>query len=175
MSSEYVKKKKGREEGRKEGLESGYSPKEELSRPGGPIRPFSFLPKRRPMDDLMLFFLGALCRESGVPSLSEQDRVRADHIWDAPSHPNSFSMPISSSQAIPSLSHPLTLLTFPVGGPHLPGIQPAVPRLGSFSQVGQSEEWEVGCLLGWLAPPLVEPQVPPWGHDSGDREVERLD
>lgn len=166
MSSEYVKK---------EGLESGYSPREELSRPGGPIRPFSFLPKRRPMDDLMLFFLGALCKESGVPSLGEKDRVRADPIWDASSHPKSLSMPISSSQASLSLSYPLPLLTLPVGVPHLPGIPPAVPKLGSFSQVGQNGEWEVGCLLRWLALLLVEPQVPPWGHDSRNREAERLD
>ena len=118
MSSDYVKEKnKGRkgeregrrkegrnerrEEGRKGGRGTRYSPREELSRPGGPIRPFSFLPKRRPMDDLMLFFLGALCRESGVPSLDEQDRVRPDPIWDASSHPKSLSTPISSSQAAP--------------------------------------------------------------------------
>lgn len=148
-------------------MESGYSPREELSRPGGPIRPFSFLPKRRPMDDLMLFFLGALCRESGVPSLGEKDRVRADPIWDASSHPKSLSTRISSSQASLSLSYPL--LTFLVGVPHLPGIPLAVPKLGSFSQAGQSGEWEVGCLLGWLAPLLGEPQVPPSGHDSGNR------
>lgn len=34
------------------------------SRPGWPILPFSFFPKRRPMEDLMLFFLLDLCRES---------------------------------------------------------------------------------------------------------------
>lgn len=79
MSSEYVKKEEGRNKERER--KSGDSPREELSRPGGPILPFSFLPKRRPMDDLMLFFLGALCRESGVPSLGEQDRVKLDPIW----------------------------------------------------------------------------------------------
>ena len=73
----------------------------------------------------------------------------------------SLSTPISSSQASPSLSHPLFLLTFPVMALHPPGILPAVPRLVSFSQGGQSEEWEVGCLLGLLAPPLGEPQLPP--------------
>lgn len=36
----------------------------EPSRPGGPRRPFSFFRKRRPMEDLMLFFLLDLCRES---------------------------------------------------------------------------------------------------------------
>lgn len=156
-------------------MRSGCSPREELSRPGGPMRPFSFLPKRRPIDDLMLFFLGALCRESGVPSLDKQDRMRADSIWHVSFHPKPMSAPISSSQASPTLSHLLSLLTFPVRAPHLPEILPAVPRPGSFSQGGQSGEWEVGCLLGWLALPLVEPQLPPWGHDSGDREVERLD
>lgn len=40
------------------------SPKEVDSRPGCPMRPFSFFPKRRPMEDLMLFFLLALWRES---------------------------------------------------------------------------------------------------------------
>lgn len=32
--------------------------------PGMLGRPFSFFPKRRPMEDLMLFFLAALLRES---------------------------------------------------------------------------------------------------------------
>lgn len=32
--------------------------------PGMLGRPFSFFPKRRPMDDLILFFLAALLRES---------------------------------------------------------------------------------------------------------------
>lgn len=41
-----------------------HKPREDDSRPCAPIRPFSFLPKRRPMDDLMLFFLLALWRES---------------------------------------------------------------------------------------------------------------
>lgn len=40
------------------------SPKEVDSRPGCPMRPFSFFPNRRPMEDLMLFFLLALWRES---------------------------------------------------------------------------------------------------------------
>lgn len=62
---------RGRREEQRRGR-GGASPSEELSRPGGPILPFSFLPKSRPMDDLMLFFLGALCRESGVPSLGKQ-------------------------------------------------------------------------------------------------------
>lgn len=39
-------------------------PREADSRPAGPILPFSFFPKRRPMEDLMLFFLLALWRES---------------------------------------------------------------------------------------------------------------
>lgn len=39
-------------------------PSEGDSRPNCPSLPFSFLPKRRPMEDLMLFFLVDLCRES---------------------------------------------------------------------------------------------------------------
>lgn len=37
-------------------------PKDSL--PGCPGRPFSFLPNKRPMEDLMPFFLGALWSES---------------------------------------------------------------------------------------------------------------
>lgn len=41
-----------------------HPPSEADSRPGAPILPFSFLPKSRPIDDLMLFFLLALWSES---------------------------------------------------------------------------------------------------------------
>lgn len=41
-----------------------HSPRDADSRPGWPILTFSFFPKSRPMEDLMLFFLLALWRES---------------------------------------------------------------------------------------------------------------
>lgn len=158
------RRKKGREEGTKEGrVRVRYSPREELSRPGGPIRPFSFLPKRRPMDDLMLFFLGALCRESGVPSLGKKERMRAYPGWAAssPLLPSPCPPPSHLPKPASPCPYPLSLLTFPVRVPHLPGTPPAVPRPGSFFQDGQSGEWVAGCLLGWPAPPLVELQLPP--------------
>lgn len=48
------------------------------SRPGCPIRPFSFFPKNRPMDDLMLFLLLDLCSESWLllELLPSADRLR---------------------------------------------------------------------------------------------------
>lgn len=144
-----------RQGGRRGRLALRYLPREVLSRPGGPIRPFSFLPKSRPMDDLMLFFLGALWRESGVPSLEGQDRA-----WDGHRPPKSLRHPHPQ---------PTSLLTFLGEEPHLLGTPPAVPKPGSSSQDGQSGAWVVGCLLEWLGPPLVEHQLPLWGHGSGDR------
>lgn len=41
-----------------------HAPGPNASLPASPGRPFSFLPNRRPMDDLMPFFLGALWSES---------------------------------------------------------------------------------------------------------------
>lgn len=59
---------------------SVYWPSEADSRPGAPILPFSFLPNSRPMDDLMLFFLLALWRESWLavvtPSAERLERKR---------------------------------------------------------------------------------------------------
>lgn len=71
-------------------------------------------------------------------------------------------------------SQPTSLLTFPGEEPRLPGTLPAVPKPGSFSQDGQSEEWVVGCLLEWLGPPLVERQLLPWGRGSVDRDRCRI-
>lgn len=42
----------------------GHPPGPVGSLPAWPGRPFSFLPNSRPMEDLMPFFLGALCSES---------------------------------------------------------------------------------------------------------------
>lgn len=41
-----------------------HPPGPNASLPGCPGRPFSFLPNKRPMEDLMPFFFGALCSES---------------------------------------------------------------------------------------------------------------
>lgn len=43
---------------------TGHQPGPAGSLPVWPGRPFSFLPNKRPMEDLMPFFLGALCSES---------------------------------------------------------------------------------------------------------------
>lgn len=150
---------------RKEGREGGrrrISPRERLSRPWDTIRPFSFLPKRRPMDDLMLFFFGALCRESEAPSLEKQGKQSPS--WSLPSL---LATPVSSSHLPPSQA--LSPLTCPEKAPRLPGTPLAMPRLGSFSPGELSGEWVVGCPLEWLGPPLVEPQLLPSGCDSGDR------
>lgn len=114
------------------------------------------------MDDLMLFLLGALWRESGVPSLETQGRA-----WNGCCPPPLKSLSLPHSQSI-------SLLTFPGEVPHLPVTLLAVPKPGSSSQDGQSVEWVVGCLLEWLGPPLVEHQHPPWEHGSGHRDRCRI-
>lgn len=65
-----------------------YWPSEADSRPGAPILPFSFLPNSRPIDDLMLFFLLALWRESWLavvtPSAERLQRKRTFSLLGSP-------------------------------------------------------------------------------------------
>lgn len=57
-------------------------PSEADSRPGAPILPFSFLPNSRPMDDLMLFFLLALWRESWLAVVTPSaERLQSKHAF----------------------------------------------------------------------------------------------
>lgn len=55
-------------------------PVEAESRPSWPRRAFSFFPNRRPMEDLMLFFLLDLCSESWLllAELQSADRLEAE-------------------------------------------------------------------------------------------------
>lgn len=59
---------------------SGVPVEAEPSRPSWPRRAFSFFPNRRPMEDLMLFFLLDLCSESWLllAELQSADRLEAE-------------------------------------------------------------------------------------------------